>query len=95
MRPGRLLLPYEPELDYDGFAVSVPFEDIPRLPAILEAMPPAELRAKRERLREVHRRFVWDEQYGRAFEAVRDAVLRKVGLPPHASGNSNWLRVKS
>ena len=82
MRPGRLLLPYEPELDYDGFAVSVPFEDIPRLPAILEAMPPAELRAKRERLREVHRRFVWDEQYGRAFEAVRDAVLRKVGLPP-------------
>ena len=33
-------------------------------------------------LREVHRRFVWDEQYGRAFEAVRDAVLRKVGRPP-------------
>ena len=23
VRPGRLLLPYEPELDYDGFAVSV------------------------------------------------------------------------
>ena len=56
----------------------MPFEDIPRLPAILEAMRPAELRAKRERLREVHRRFVWDEQYGEAFEAVRDAVLRKV-----------------
>ena len=37
------------------------------------------LRPRRERLREVHRRFVWDEQYGRAFEAVRDAVLRKVG----------------
>ena len=60
----------------------MPFEDIPRLPAILEAMPHAELHAKRERLRDVHRRFVWDEQYGRAFEAVRDAVLRKVGLPP-------------
>ena len=29
-------------------AAQVPFEDIPRLPAILEAMRPAELRAKRE-----------------------------------------------
>lgn len=62
-------------------AMQVTFEDIPRLPALLEAMRPAELRAKRERLRELHRRFVWDERYGRAFEAVRYAVLRKLGVP--------------
>jgi hypothetical protein len=40
----------------DLVAAQVPFEDIPRLPAILEAMRPAELRAKREpmsRAREV------------------------------------------
>ena len=59
----------------------LPFEDTPCLPALLEAIRPAELRAKRERLRELHCRFVWDERYGRAFEAVRDAVLRKLGVP--------------
>ena len=80
VRPGQgqLWLPYEPELDYRTFAVSLPFEDIPRLPALLEAIPPAVLRAKREALRALHRRFLWDDEYGQAFEAVREAVLLKV-----------------
>jgi len=31
-----------------------------------------------EVLRAIHRDFVWDDLYGRAYEAVRDAVLARV-----------------
>ena len=74
----RVLLPYEPELDYTTFAVVLEFDELPTLPARLAAMGAEELRAKREVLRDIHRDFVWDDGYGRAYEAVRDAVLAKV-----------------
>ena len=51
---GRLALPYEPELDYESFAVSVQFRHIATLPALLSGMSDAVIRAKRERLRSEH-----------------------------------------
>lgn len=74
----RVLLPFEPELDYDAFGIVLPFEDLPSLPELLRGMPEATLRAKRHRLKELHRDFLWDDAYGRAFEAVRAATLGKV-----------------
>ena len=73
----RVLQPYEPELDYEAFAVTLPFESIPELPAILERLPEDALRTKRERLREVHRMFLWDYLHGGAFEAVAEALLKR------------------
>ena len=78
VRPGQLRLPYEPELDYEGFAVTLPFRDIDSLPAILGAMSDAAIRAKRERLRQVHRMFLWDAAYGTAYETTRDLLLRRL-----------------
>ena len=75
VRPGNLLLPYEPSLDYDAFAVTVPFREITALPALLGGMSEAAVRAKRERLRQVHRMFLWDSEYGSAYEAARDMLL--------------------
>ena len=88
----RVLLPYEPELDYRSFAVIVDFADVPRLPALLEAMDERKLYAKRERLREIHRAFLWDDHYGTAYEAVRDAVLAKVrgGVGPSLLEATPW-----
>ena len=78
VRPGRLTMPLEPDLDYSRFAVNVAFRDIPRLPALLGAMSEEAVRRKREALRDVHRMFLWDEQYGRAYETVRQMVLRRL-----------------
>lgn len=78
VRVGGLALPYEPELDYDSFAVSIAFRDIDALPATLEAMSDAQVRAKREGLAAVHRRFLWDETYGRAYETTRELLLRRL-----------------
>jgi hypothetical protein len=52
----------------------VTFEQIPALPARLANMSEAEIRAKRAALREVHRRFIWDDEYGTAYESVLDAL---------------------
>ena len=87
IRPGGLRLPFEPELDYARFAVDVPFEQIPGLPALLASMSTDEIRRKRARLREVHRLFLWDEEVGQAYEATMEAVegaLRRSlsGEPP-------------
>ena len=71
----RLLLPFEPQLRYEDFGVVLPYSQIRSLPALLQNMSAAAIRAKRVRLAEVHRSFVWDEGYGAAYEAVRDAVL--------------------
>ena len=78
VRPGRLLLPLEPDLNYSSFAVSVAFRDLASLPAVLGALSDDAIRRKRERLRDVHRMFLWDEAYGRAYEAVRDQLLRRL-----------------
>ena len=78
IRPGQLLMPHEPDLDYDGFAVSVPFSEIASLPALLGGLSEAAIRAKRERLRQVHKMFLWDEKYGTAYETVRDALARQL-----------------
>lgn len=75
--PGRLLLPLEPDLNYDEFAVTVAFHELPLLPDILKRMDDAQIHAKREALARVHRHFLWDEGYGTAYEAVRDALLRR------------------
>ena len=80
LRPGALRMPLEPELDYDGFAVSVPLKAIRSLPALLANMSEAAIRRKRERLREVHRDFLWDEAYGTAFEAVFERVVRLLSV---------------
>jgi hypothetical protein len=76
-------MPFEPELDYDSFGVSISFDDLPRLPALLASFSEPTLRAKRERMREVHRMFLWDDDYGHAFTAVYDAVLAKVRSGQH------------
>lgn len=75
VRPGRLAMPYEPWLDYSGFSVSVPFARIAELPALLQGMSDEDIRAKRERLKVVHRMFLWDEAYGRAYETTREMLL--------------------
>ena len=54
-------------------------EEIASLPAILAAMSDEAIRAKRARLEEVHRRFLWDAQYGQAYEAVREALEHRLG----------------
>ena len=36
------------------------------------------LRAKRDRMNEVHRMFLWDDSYGSAFAAVHAQILDKV-----------------
>ena len=74
IRPGHVLWPFEPELDYSSFAISVSFEEIPRLPSLLANMSEAALRGKRERLREVHRMFIWDDEYGSAYETTRERL---------------------
>ena len=74
--PGNVLWPFEPYLDYSRFSVDVRFEDIPRLPSILANLSDAEVRAKRQALREVHRMFIWDAAYGRAYESVVDMLRR-------------------
>ena len=82
-----LSLPFEPFLDYDTFAVSVPFRDIPRLPTLLGSLSDTAIRAKRERLRLVHRLFLWDAQYGRAYEAARLMLLQTLnGSSGHEGG---------
>jgi hypothetical protein len=73
---GGVLWPFEPDLDYSRFAVSVSFEEIPYLPGLLANMSDTEVHAKRERLREVHRMFIWDDVYGQAFESVLDVLRR-------------------
>ena len=82
----RLLLPYEPELRYDEFAVVVAYSDVRALPALVHNMSAAAIRAKRARLAEVHRTFVWDEEYGTAYEAVRDAVLGRLAMSNQREG---------
>ena len=77
VRPGRLRLPFEPGLKYDGpdgFAVSVPMEGIPALPSLLANMSAEMIAQKRARLREIHRMFIWDETYGEAYEAVLEQI---------------------
>ena len=86
VRPGRLSLPYEPDLDYGGFAVSVRFDQIASLPALLDGMSDEQIRRKRERLREVHRLFIWDEEYGRAYEYTRELTLRRLNATASSSG---------
>jgi hypothetical protein len=76
VRPGRLRMPLEPDLDYSTFGVTIPFHDIPKLPRLLESMSADEIRSKRERLRDVHKKFIWDEHYGSAYETVRGLLLR-------------------
>ena len=76
--PGHVLWPFEPDLDYSRFSVDVPFEDIPRLPSILANLSDAEVRAKRRALRKVHRMFIWDDVYGRAYEATIEALRRRL-----------------
>ena len=78
VRPGRLLLPFEPDLDYDSFAVSVAFQDLLHLPEVLMGLSERTLRAKRARMKEVHRMFLWDDSYGNAFEAVHALILKRV-----------------
>ena len=78
LRPGDLYMPLEPELRYDDFAVSIPFEAVPMLPGILANMSDAAIRAKRQRLFEVHKLFLWDEDYGEAYEAVMWRVSQKL-----------------
>ena len=56
------------------------FHDIPRLPHIIERMSIEEIRTKRERLRDVHKKFIWDEEYGEAYETVRDYLMREIGI---------------
>ena len=34
----------------------------------------------RERLRDVHKKFIWDEEYGDAYETVRDHLLREIAV---------------
>ena len=80
VRPGDLLMPLEPELDYDGFAVSVPFEAVPSLPSLLANMSSEALRRKRQRLHEVHRLFIWDEAYGQAYDAVLSRISNALKL---------------
>ena len=75
VRAGPLRMPLEPELDYSSFGLVVPFHDIPRLPHIIERMSIEEIRTKRERLRDVHKKFIWDEEYGEAYETVRDYLM--------------------
>lgn len=86
VRPGRLSLPYEPDLDYEGFAVSVRFDQIASLPALLDGMSEEQIRRKRERLQEVHRLFIWDEGYGRAYEYTRELTLRRLNATSSSSG---------
>ena len=77
--PGRQLrMPLEPSLDYSAFSVRVAFQDIPTRPDIIGNMRPREIRRKREALRDVHKKFLWDEQYGEAYEAVRDSLLHEL-----------------
>ena len=78
VRPGDLLWPYEPDLDYSTFAIDVGFEDLPRLAEIIANVSEAEVRRKRERLREIYRMFVWDDREGGAYEAVMAAVMARV-----------------
>ena len=78
VRPGMLLWPHEPDLDYSTFSLSVGFDDLPRLPDILANMSDAQVRAKRWALREVHRAFIWDEEYGRAYEVSMAGVMRRL-----------------
>ena len=78
VRPGQLLMPHEPDLDYEAFAVSVPFSEIASLPALLGGLSEAAIRAKRERLQQVHKMFIWDQKYGTAYETVRDALARRL-----------------
>ena len=80
VRTGQLLMPHEPSLDYDSFAVSVPFREIAQLPGILANLSDAEVRRRRERLRDVHRRFLWDEAYGTAYESIREALLTSLNI---------------
>ena len=90
VRPGGLALPFEPDLDYDAFAVSVPFRELRTLPDTLAAMSDAAIRAKRERLRAVHRAFLWDEGYGRAYEMTKAMLLRRLNAsaPPAAAATA-------
>ena len=78
VRPGDLLWPYEPDLDYSTFAINVGFEDSPRLPEIIANVSEAEVRKKRERLREIYRMFIWADEEGNVHEAVMAAVMARV-----------------
>ena len=40
----------------------------------------------RERLREGHKMFIWDEEYGTAYEAVRATLLQRLRRSPLAPG---------
>ena len=86
VRPGKLRLPLEPDLDYSEFAVSVAFKDIAALPAVLAGLGEERTRRMREKLKDVHRQFLWDEEYGLAYEAVRDALARRLARHPARSG---------
>lgn len=74
----HLLLPLEPDLDYTEFAVVIPFAQLAALPALLQNMSAVTIRWKRERMAQVHRRFLWDHEYGEAYEAVREALERRL-----------------
>ena len=60
----------EPELDYSTFSISISFEQIPALPGLLANLSEADVLRLRTGLRAVHRYFIWDEGYGRAYELV-------------------------
>ena len=62
------------------------YSDVRALPALVRNMSAAAIRAKRARLAEVHRTFVWDEEYGTAYEAVRDAVLGRLAMSNQREG---------
>ena len=85
IRPGKLRLPFEPDLDYDEFAVSIPFAEIGTLPKRLREMSEAVLRQKRERLKEVHTLFLWDHAYGKAYETAREHVMRRLNATTRAN----------
>ena len=88
----ELLLPLEPDLDYAEFAVSVRYEDIPALPSLLAGLSNSTLRRKREALARVHRKFLWDETYGTAYEAVVEQMERRLQSPPPRWPRTHGLR---
>ena len=77
-----------PELDYARFSINVRYEDLPALPARLANLSDAEVHRYRRGMREVHRQFIWDEEYGTAYQAVARVLRRRLeegGDPPRTS----------
>ena len=73
-----MVQPYEYDLlDWNEFAVFLSFEDIPRIPEILRAIPPEKVKSLREKGEDVWPRFILSSAHHNPLKGFDQKVIDK------------------